>query len=661
MQDAMVCATLIERTKNESVPLTKTGKAPEWKDFAILALTNESLEKAAFALSRRGIPYVVAGRGFYRAREVLDLAMLIDLLCDPSDRRALLSVLRGPLCAAHDTSLLGLTDEGRGLRRLDSTFLDGPRKHLIRATDAPRIALLCDVVVRLSRVLPALGPGETLRQAVAALSFEETLALMPRAAERIANVRKLQKIADREPDAEKLQRELRVAIDREMAEADAATFSDDDDAVRLLTVHVSKGLDFPIVLIPEAGALMAPRPSAAWLATLPVFDGGKPELTARFLDDETGRSLSAPSHERAKQIAERRDRAERQRLLYVAMTRASDRMFFVGMRKAPKVATREDTSMAASLASVAASHPEVLDVREEEVEELSALSEVADLGALREESLLSEEAPAISGKLTPRVRSLTIAPTALADFAHCPRRFFLAHDIGLPEFKKQKKAETTPGAFDARREGTLLHAVLERAPQSAFGSASAEAAAFAEVTRLGVPVDEEAHANLVARATRFLTSHYAHTIRERAATLLRESPFLLSAKGESTAPEVLLRGTMDLVVRFPDGETHVIDYKRARGPDVTPYAFQLDVYALATWDAFGVIPKTAVVFLGGKSQEPIFMEPRAPEVTRAHLAALGSKLAAARLANAFPRVPVETCHAIVCGYVGRCHPNATRA
>jgi hypothetical protein len=67
------------------------------------------------------------------------------------------------------------------------------------------------------------------------------------------------------------------------------------------------------------------------------------------------------------------------------------------------------------------------------------------------------------------------------------------------------------------------------------------------------------------------------------------------------------------------------------------------------------------VFLGGTSHEPTFVVPRAAEVVRAELLSLGQRLAVARLTDDYPRVPVESCHAIVCGYVGRCHPSETRA
>src|SRR6185295_13582226 len=91
------------------------GRRAAFRDIAVLATTNGMLDAAAFALAQSEIPYVVAGKSFFRAREVRDLSAMLALVLDPGDRLAMLGVLRGPWVGAHDETLLGLTRAGEGL------------------------------------------------------------------------------------------------------------------------------------------------------------------------------------------------------------------------------------------------------------------------------------------------------------------------------------------------------------------------------------------------------------------------------------------------------------------------------------------------------------------------------------------------------------------
>src|SRR6185295_14066429 len=81
-----------------------SAKRP-YRDFAVLATTNAMLDAAAFALAQAEIPYVVAGKSFFRTREVRDLAAMLAFVLDPLDRLAMLEVLRGPWAAVHDETL----------------------------------------------------------------------------------------------------------------------------------------------------------------------------------------------------------------------------------------------------------------------------------------------------------------------------------------------------------------------------------------------------------------------------------------------------------------------------------------------------------------------------------------------------------------------------
>ncbi|HEY2369864.1 MAG TPA: UvrD-helicase domain-containing protein, partial [Polyangiaceae bacterium] len=97
LEDATIAATYIARAVGNE--RDDDGEPLAYRDFAILAQSNEMLDAAAFALSRSGIPHVVAGRGFFAAREVQDLLALLRFVDRPDDRAALLAVLRGPFAA----------------------------------------------------------------------------------------------------------------------------------------------------------------------------------------------------------------------------------------------------------------------------------------------------------------------------------------------------------------------------------------------------------------------------------------------------------------------------------------------------------------------------------------------------------------------------------
>ncbi|MDB4936252.1 MAG: putative ATP-dependent helicase [Labilithrix sp.] len=664
LEEALVIAERIRALASDSpVRIGSERRAPRWRDIAVLASTNGMLDATSFALAQAEIPYVVAGKSFFRTREVRDLAALLRLVLDPSDRLAMLEVLRGPWVGAHDETLLGLTRAGEGLTP-PYAWTEPAHPDLVRSEDRVALAEMASLVAELARCAGRLGPGAILREAVRARALDEVLGALPRGDQRVANVRKLLAVADRHNDARAFRKWLDDASEQELAESEAATFSEDDDAVRLLTVHASKGLDFPIVFVPEIGAAL-PR-SDKGAARISLGAGDNPNVLAVRAADDTGMVLEPPSFARAYATTRRRDRAERQRLAYVAITRAADAMFLVGGR------AREGTG------DLGASTLAVLEdiVGDERTRTAAALAvedvEVPAAVVRRQDSLLAPAANGVGARaaVVPAWRSLPIAPTALADFDHCARRFELVHLLGLPEHVRGARAAdaTRAGAtgLDARVQGTLAHAVLERVPTTAFAGADADAAASRALAAEGIPAEHAQHSSIVARVARFLRGAYALTIAERGAELRREVPFVL-AIDDVEGRSVVLRGSMDLVVVWPDGDVDVVDYKSARGGAEGAYGFQLDVYALAAREMFPTASRlrAGLVYLGGASSagEPSWRSLPAESDVRARLAAMGDRLVRARWSGAFARVPLERCEAIHCGFIGRCHaytaPEAT--
>jgi ATP-dependent helicase/nuclease subunit A len=662
LEEALVIAGRIRSIPTDAdVRVGREGRPVTWRDMAILATTNGMLDAAAFALAQAEVPYVVAGKSFFRTREVRDLAAMLGLVLDPSDRLAMLEVLRGPWVGAHDETLLGLTRAGEGLAP-PFGWTDPPHPDLVHVEDRVSLAETSSLVAALARCAGRLGPGAILREAVRARALDEVLGALPRGAQRVANVRKLLAIADRYNDARAFRKWLDDASEQELAESEAATFSEDDDAVRLLTVHASKGLDFPIVFVPEIGAAL-PR-SEKGAARIALGSGDDPNvLTVRAADD-TGLVLEPPSFTSSYATTRRRERAERQRLAYVAITRAADAMFLVGGRMRETVGDLGASTLAV-LEDIAAD-PRALEAAALAVEDVdvpapAARSLVVDIAAATPVAARPSIAPAW--------RSLPIAPTALADFEHCARRFELVHVLGLPEHVRGARASadtlrTVATSLDARVQGTLAHAVLERVPTAAFAGIDADAAASRALAAEGVPPEHAQHATIVARVARFLGGTYAQRIAERGADLRREVAFVL-AVDDKEGRSVVLRGSMDLVVVWPDGAVDVVDYKSARSGADGAYAFQLDVYALAARAMFPGAPqlRAGLVYLGGtaSSGEPSWRALPDESDFRARLGAMGNRLVQARWGGAFPRVALERCEAIHCGFIGRCHASTAQA
>ena len=163
-----------------------------FRDVAVLATTNGMLDAVSFALAQADIPYVVAGKSFFRAREIADLAAMLALVLEPHDRIAALEVLRGPWTAVRDETLLGLVEPGKGIvspsrwrGAADAGAHRGARTTPLRSR---RVGAL--VAVRSRASAGRLGPGTILRARRSRRSSSRRSSALCRAGEqRVANVR----------------------------------------------------------------------------------------------------------------------------------------------------------------------------------------------------------------------------------------------------------------------------------------------------------------------------------------------------------------------------------------------------------------------------------------------------------------------------------------
>ncbi|MCL4217309.1 MAG: UvrD-helicase domain-containing protein, partial [Candidatus Hydrogenedentes bacterium] len=291
-------------------------------DVAILLRSTSNLHLYTDALQEAGIPYVVASGGaFFRQQEFIDFHNLLSLAVDPWDEVALLAFLRGPMICLSDDALVRLCKE----KPLSRVFHEGGEElddlQQERLNEAR--AVVCEL--REARCRPL---QDFLRFALARTGFEAILLGQFMGAQKSANVRKVVELAGdfsrlRPPMLDDFVLYTQQLSEREIREADAAVPESTTGAVRLMTIHTSKGLEFPIVALGDLSFGQGGHKSDDAVYHREYGVGLRPK-------DDSGESRASRLHKIIHDTNEAEALAESARLLYVAMTRARDYLLLSG-------------------------------------------------------------------------------------------------------------------------------------------------------------------------------------------------------------------------------------------------------------------------------------------------------------------------------------------
>ncbi len=302
-----------EAAAGEIVLLFAAGTDAEWYE--------EELRQAGLRTHR------ATGRGYFGQQQVVDLLAYLRLLHNRYDDEALVTVLASPLVGLSNDALV-LLRRAAPRRPLFLPFerglpgdLGDRDRHLCRA--------FLQRYERLALAARELSLEQLCERIVADHDYDLAVLAQWDGRRRYANLRKLARLARsyeelRGRDVEGFVRFVREQEAVGARELEAVAEEEGGDAVRLLTIHAAKGLEFKVVIVADAGR---DRTTSSPDEILCLPDG---RFGFRVADPATGSRRPAFEYERVREAEREAERAERLRLYYVAMTRAIDRLIVSG-------------------------------------------------------------------------------------------------------------------------------------------------------------------------------------------------------------------------------------------------------------------------------------------------------------------------------------------
>ncbi len=433
-------------------PTTKEERPCRYRDIAVLYRNRTGIEQYEEALRRHGIPYYqAAGSGFSDRQEVLDLLTVLRLIENHRDDLRALAFLRSPFVGLRDEVIARLRADGRGeslLRQArdylengkwfeppeDPRIVEIEKEALGRGLDALRAA------VTLSSRVPL---DELLDEVLERTGYRLHLLLLERKEEALANVQRFLRMLE-------AYRQLPLGTFLEIWDnwffqdngmPQAPLFSKEDDVVTMSTIHRAKGLEWPVVVLIDLGA---------------QFSYWRFLANSLWTDEELGPILCPKKDERGRRAewlyrrAALQEKAEEARLLYVAATRAGDRLIMT----MPRGTNRSygqwiEAGLALDAVTV---RKELPSVTEENVPEEVSLGWMDHIEESPPQALVTpiDEPP---------LRFVTSA-TELMTRARNERDWRLKYRHGLipPGRFVPKESGDVPAVV----RGTLIHGVLER-------------------------------------------------------------------------------------------------------------------------------------------------------------------------------------------------------
>ncbi|MGN0541337.1 MAG: helicase-exonuclease AddAB subunit AddA [Acutalibacteraceae bacterium] len=638
---ARYVAKYIERTVREGKMLVTKGGAlhpASYGDFCILLRTAKNVSSVyANALSERGIPvFSPETGGFFEAAEISFILSLLRVLDNPVQDIPLAAVMLSPLFGFSAGELADIRASAK--ERLEAGETEPLYRSVAVSADegSKKAAAFLKKIESLRRLSLTLSAGELVRRVCEETGFDAIVGAMPDGERRRLNVGLLCDYAEKYEAAGNLGLSGFIRFIDKVARtsgdlATAARPSENADIVRIMTVHQSKGLEFPICILADMQHAFNERDNTESVLISSSAGLGMKRRT------EDGISVYDTASRRAAVItSERMGRSEEMRVLYVALTRAKENLVMVtsvpnpekglakvavecgiGERANPFAVLRMNNFSDLVLTALMR-HPAADELRKLSGVDVPIFLSEKDRFKLKvvvsdSESFMTESAneqkiaakPVFFNEVQARldysdprsVLSSVPAKRAASDGSE--------RGINREYFASSRPAFMSSGGLTPAQRGTATHKFMQFSDYSA-----ARAGIESELARLvdgGFLSEDEGKAVNIGAAKRFFMSPLAERIfasdnvmrEKKFAALFPAKFFYPELTGEAAEEKIVVQGIADCVF-VEDGELVIVDYKTDTGVDAEAlldrYSAQLEIYREALSQALGMPVKETLLY-----------------------------------------------------------------
>lgn len=536
--------------------LKNSGK--DLSDIGVLFRSSTRLSELEFSLSKYNIPYInPKSRDFYNKREILDLILLFKFLNNPQDSEALYGLLRSNFFLIEDNSLFKLAKSAD-----DSLF----NNLLAYKGQEDVLNYAKDVLLKTLSMKDKTSIYELFRSFVSSCYYYEFLKTTKNTKQEIENIKKFEEliIYYEENISSSINEFIEYLLIEEKDDLNEALVLSNQGAVNLMTIHASKGLEFDTVIFYDSQ------------------NSAQKERSTLILSEKYGYGIRTSDKSTAFSIIQadnfNDEQDERNRLLYVCVTRAKKEFIFISVKQKPFESDQEldQSSFLSTLATLA-------DYEYELVEEIPNIPPVKKTIKMitTDQSQVKKKKSFLKEK-TKRTSSIS----AYMVFKRCPREYYYKYNLALDEDQLNEEffldedninkdfsnKNNSNIKVDGKTYGSLVHSIIENSQS------------FDQVQDLiNIKIKEfglEENENLINRLRKNIMAYEENKFQGQK---YFEFPFLLDLD------QGFLSGSIDQIVVEDDG-IKIIDFKTNKHGDIESlvniYKDQVLIYSLAAEKIF---------------------------------------------------------------------------